>query len=66
MRCAQGLGADTRVCLEVSRTKWRDIEHLRTPSSDSIAIFVVILVELTVFVNADNISTNIETAVLST
>ena len=33
--------------------------------STAVSIFVVILVELTVFVNSTNIATNIETAVLS-
>ena len=33
--------------------------------STAVSIFVVILIELTVFVNSTNITTNIETAVLS-
>ena len=33
--------------------------------STAVSIFVVILVELTVFVNSTNIATNIETAALS-
>ena len=57
-----------RILLLGSENLTKMIQYIIVADKDADSIFVVILVELTntVFVNSTNITTNIETAVLST